>query len=60
MAAGPRRLVQAGMAALRDPNMELRVRAELTARGVSNRDWITAALTAARFQREQSGVSQSA
>jgi hypothetical protein len=54
MPEGQRRLVRAGLEALRDPEMERRVRAHLEERGDSPRDLISAALVAARFHRGQS------
>lgn len=50
---GQQRLIHAGLKALRDPNMERRVREHLEARGDSPRDLIAAAFVAARFVREQ-------
>ena len=55
---GQRRLIRAGLEALRDPEMERRVHAHLEARGDSPRDLIAAALVAARFHREQSGMER--
>ncbi len=52
---GQQRLIRAGLAALRDPDMERRVHAHLKARGDTPRDVIGAALVAARFHREQNG-----
>jgi len=44
--------------ALRDPDMDRRVREHLEARGDSPRDLIAAALVAARFLREQNGFDR--
>ena len=52
---GQQRLIRAGLEALRDPDMDRRVREHLEARGESPRDLIAAALVAARFHREQNG-----
>lgn len=52
------RLIRAGLQALRDPDMDRRVREHLEARGDSPRDLIAAALVAARFHREQNGIDR--
>jgi hypothetical protein len=57
---GQQRLIHAGLEALRDPEMERRVHAHLESRGDSPRDLISAALVAARFQREQQGAGSMA
>jgi hypothetical protein len=51
-----KRLIHAGLEAMRDPEMARRVREHLEARGDSPRDLIAAALVAARFTREQAGI----
>ena len=55
---GMRRLVEAGVEALRDPAMERRVREHLSARGHPARDVISAALVAGRFRREAENQSR--
>ena len=60
MPEGQRQLVRAGLEALRDPEMERRVREHLEARGDSPRDLISAALVAARFHREQNVLNRNA
>ena len=55
---GQQRLICAGLHALRDPDMDRRVREHLEARGDSPRDLIAAALVAARFLREQNGLDR--
>lgn len=57
---GQQRLIRVGIEALRDPEMERRVRAHLEARGDLPRDIIAAALVAARFHREQNGFALAA
>jgi hypothetical protein len=52
------RIIRSGLQALRDPNMDRRVREHLEARGDSPRDLISAALVAARFLREQTGLDR--
>jgi len=51
-------LIRVGLEALRDPDMDRRVREHLEARGDSPRDLIAAALVAARFLREQNGFDR--
>jgi hypothetical protein len=55
---GQQRLIRAGLQALRDPDMNRRVREHLEARGDSPRDLIAAALVAERFHREQNGTDR--
>lgn len=55
---GQQRLIRVGLQALRDPDMDRRVREHLRARGDSPRDLIAAALVAARFHREQNGFDR--
>lgn len=55
---GQKRLIVAGLEALRDPDMDRRVREHLEARGDSPRDLIAAALVAGRFHREQNGFGR--
>lgn len=57
---GQKRLILAGLEALRDTDMDRRVREHLEARGDSPRDLIAAALVAARFHREQNGSDRAA